>query len=168
MTSRQQGFSMIEIMTVLVIIGVLAAIAIPLFHSYQVRARNTQAIADVYHLYLFENQFYDEHNEYVPIASSDKQADGLISKNVTLSDGSTALFEIRTLTPDVQVAVTTGTGNQTLVMGGVAVGSSDIIAMDPDAGDGYHAIPLSGTFSEASLPAATSGNDLSAYPIYQK
>lgn len=168
MASRQQGFSMIEIMTVLVIIGILAAISIPLFHSYQVRARNTQAISDVYHLYLFENQFYDEHHEYVPIASSDKHADGLISKSITLSDGSTALFEIRTLTPDVQVAATTDTGNQTIVMGGLAAGSSDIIALDPDAANGYHAIPLSGTFSEASLPAATPGNDLSAYPIYQK
>ncbi|WP_018295306.1 prepilin-type N-terminal cleavage/methylation domain-containing protein [Mariprofundus ferrooxydans] len=168
MTSRQQGFSMIEIMTVLVIIGVLAAIAIPLFHSYQVRARNTQAIADVYHLFLFENQFFDEHNEYVAIVAGDKHADGLISKNVTLSDGSTALFEIRTLTPDVQIAVNISNDRQTIVLGGVAVGSTDIIAMDPDAADGYHAIPLSGSFSESSLPASTSGNDLSAYPIYQK
>ncbi|WP_231288337.1 prepilin-type cleavage/methylation domain-containing protein [Mariprofundus ferrooxydans] len=159
---------MIELMTVLAIISILAAIAIPMFRGYQIRARNVQAISDVYHLYLFENQFYDEHREYVPIAVGDKQADGLISKNVTLSDGSTVLFEIRTLTPDVQVAVTTDTNNQTLVMGGVAAGSNDIIALDPDAANGYHAIPLSGTFSEASLPAATSGNDLSAYPTYQQ
>jgi len=168
MARRQQGFSMIELLTVLAIIGVLAAISIPMYHSYQVRARNTQAISDVYHLYLFENQFYDEHNEYVAIAAGDKQANGLISKNVTLSDGSSVLFEIRTLTPGVQVAATTDANNQTLVMGGLAVGSNDIIALDPDAANGYHAIPLSGTFSEASLPAATSGNDLAAYPTYQQ
>jgi len=168
MTSRQQGFSIIEIMTVLVIIGILAAIAIPLMHGYQIRARNTQAVSDIYHLFLFENQFYDENHEYVPIAPSDKQADGLISKNVTLSDGSSALFEIRTLTADVQMAVNTDAGNQTIVIGGLAAGSSDIIALDPDAADGYRVIPLSGSFSAASLPNATTGNDLSTYPLYQQ
>jgi len=168
MTDRQQGFTLIEIMTAMAIIGVLAAIAIPLFHGYQVRASNSQAISDVYHLLLFENQFYDEHHEYVAIAVGDKQSDGLVSKNVTLSDGSTALFEIRTLTADVQVAVNTDATKQTIILGGLADGSSDIIALDSDASDGYHAIPISGTFTTASLPDATTANDLSTYPVYTK
>jgi len=168
MTDRQQGFSIIEIMTVMVIIGILAAIAIPLMHGYQVRAKNTQAVSDVYHLLLFENQFYDENHEYVSIAPSDKQANGLISKNVTLADGSSALFEIRTLTAGVQIAVNTDAGNQTIVIGGITAGSSDIIALDPAAADGYHIIPLSGSFSASSLPNATTGKDLSAYPLYQQ
>lgn len=159
---------MIEMMTVLVIIGILAAIAIPLMHGYQVRAKNTQSVSDVYHLYLFENQFYDEHHEYVTIAPGDKQASGLLSKNVTLSDGSVVLFEIRNLTADVQVAVNTDNTRQTLVIGGLSAGSDTIVAFDPDAQDGYHAIPLSGSFAATSIPNSTSGNDLSSYPIFHQ
>jgi len=168
MLNSQRGFTIIEIMTVLVIIGVLAAIAIPIMHGYQIRARNTEAVSDVYHLNLFESQFYSDHHQYAPIAVNDKSADGLISKNITLTGGGTALFEIRDLTPGVQVAVNTDASHQTMIIGALAAGSSSIIALDPDAGGGYHVIPLNGTFSAASLPGATSGSDLSSYPLYQK
>lgn len=45
MMTKQQGFSLLELMIVIAIIGILAAIAIPAYQDYSTRAKITEGIS---------------------------------------------------------------------------------------------------------------------------
>lgn len=46
-SGNQKGFTLVELMIVVVIIGILTAITVPLYQSVQSRARTARAIADI-------------------------------------------------------------------------------------------------------------------------
>jgi type IV pilus assembly protein PilA len=60
----QVGFSLVELMVVVGIIGLLAAIAVPQFSKFQARARQSEAKAMLSAIYSAEKVFFDEWNNY--------------------------------------------------------------------------------------------------------
>lgn len=60
----REGFTLIELMIVTVIIGLLATIAIPQFDDVRQRAYNTAALADLNHANKEIERFYNDNYRY--------------------------------------------------------------------------------------------------------
>jgi type IV pilus assembly protein PilA len=65
--NKVQGFTLIEIMIVIAIIGVLAAIAIPQFSLYRVRSFNAAAQADLKNAATAQEAYFMDHGTYCPV-----------------------------------------------------------------------------------------------------
>ncbi len=64
MLKNQKGFSLIELMVVVAIVGILSAIAIPNYQKFQLRAKQAEAKAGLGALYTTERAFIAEFAGY--------------------------------------------------------------------------------------------------------
>ncbi len=68
--SRDEGFTLIELMVVVLIIAVLVAIAIPSFLGFRDRAQDRSAQSDVRSAILAEKGYYTDNEAYTDDATS--------------------------------------------------------------------------------------------------
>jgi type IV pilus assembly protein PilA len=61
---RQDGFTLVELMVVVAIIGLLSAVAIPNFKKYQAKAKMSEAKLQLSALYTAEAAFFSDFNIY--------------------------------------------------------------------------------------------------------
>lgn len=67
---RDQGFTLIELMVTVAIIGILASIAVPAFINYQNRSKRSEAYANLAAIAKLEKSYFTEFNAYVPTVTS--------------------------------------------------------------------------------------------------
>ena len=64
LANRDKGFTLIELMIVIAIIGILAAIAIPQFSAYRKRSYNSAAQADTRNMATAQEAYYVDESTY--------------------------------------------------------------------------------------------------------
>ena len=84
---NQKGFTLIELMIVIAIIGILAAIAIPQFAAYRQRAGDASTIADIRNVATAQEAYFVDNDTYAPNIGALDSSYGFVSPSagVTLT-----------------------------------------------------------------------------------
>ena len=96
--NRKGGFTLIELMIVVAIIGILAAIAIPNFLRFQLKAKSSEGKTNLAAIRTAEESYYSEFGLYVSALASPSGALRVAAPNLKIafsnaSNGSNAGFD---------------------------------------------------------------------------
>lgn len=92
---QKKGFTLIEIMITVAIIGILSAVAFPLYGEYTKRARRVAAEEELMNLVAIEADYFNSYRKYTNNATTleslgfTKEVAGKFQITVTVSDGDT-------------------------------------------------------------------------------
>ncbi|EMT8999347.1 pilin, partial [Neisseria gonorrhoeae] len=93
MNTLQKGFTLIELMIVIAIVGILAAVALPAYQDYTARAQVSEAILlaegqkSAVTEYYLNNGIWPENNASAGVASSPTDIKGKYVESVTVEKG---------------------------------------------------------------------------------
>ena len=88
---NNQGFSLVELMVVVAIIGILASVAIPQYSKFQAKARQTEGKALLASVYTAEKGFFVEANGYTGCLNASGVSPEVTAAGSTVNTGHYAL-----------------------------------------------------------------------------
>jgi type IV pilus assembly protein PilA len=131
--SEDRGFTMIELLVVVVIIGILVAIAVPVYLNYRKGAANKSAASDVRGAITAVEQFYtDNGNQYPADSASPKEGENVplakitgTAQTITVSPGNTLSYDNTSSGTDASyvICAMNGDGQQVYVYNSKTGGS---------------------------------------------
>jgi len=122
------GFTLLELMMVVAVIGVLAAIAIPLLSSYQLRSKSAEAKTNLGAIRVLEETYYSENQTY---RSANAEPAAIPGSVAAAFDGVTSDFELLGFVPQGYVYFSYGVAVSADGAGFTADAAADI------DGDGF-------------------------------
>lgn len=82
---RQNGFTLIEVMVVVVIIAILSAIAVPQYSDYVTRSKITEAVAGLSDVRVRMEQFFQDNRTYANACATGSNTATDVLPNDTLN-----------------------------------------------------------------------------------
>ncbi len=71
-SSNENGYTLLELLIVVAILGVIAAVGVPLYGDYVINSKETVAKNNLRSIYLMEQDYYNENNSYCTTRSSER------------------------------------------------------------------------------------------------
>ncbi len=119
---KQQGFTLIELMIVIAIVGILAAIALPAYQDYTVRAKVSEALANLAEAKTTIAEYYSANNHFPPAG-----ADGINTNpntDIVASILYTSAGRLPLLDAQVKGSIIPGDGDETSLYSFVLSGTT--------------------------------------------
>lgn len=82
----KKGFTLVELLIVIIIVGILAAVAVPMMRSNVERARKTEAVAALGAIRTAERLYFAQNNAYVSVPDFDDAAGHALEGFITGND----------------------------------------------------------------------------------
>lgn len=125
---NKKGVTLIELLIVIAIIGILAAIAVPAYIGQQTNAARTEGYSNLQNLRLLEEQYFAENGEYAPAGAAVgakiyyKVGDTGISNSANLPGFKPG--DVASLQFEYQIEITAVSGGRTTAFTARAIGRS--------------------------------------------